>query len=175
MKKYVLVLSFVLLFISPLLPFKAEAKKQSFLHDRTKTYTHLFIYYDGNRATRYQSTYAFDQQSGHWKGKGDDFFWEYETKDVYTIGSHGGTDGEIKRNLKKGERIFTKTPSNLYFTGAVISTKATVKTKAGTFKNCVWIAKERASLYYAPRHGIIKVTDEKGRTIKELIKVSKRR
>lgn len=175
MKKMLCILSSLFLSVSLLLPLTAEAKKQSFLHDRTKTYTHLFIYYEGNRATRYQSTYAFDKKSGHWKGKGDDFFWEYETKDVYTVGSHGGTDGEIKRNLKKGERIFTKTPGNMYFTGTVMKTNATVKTQAGTFKNCVWIAKERASLYYAPRHGIIKVTDEQGRIVKELVKVSKRR
>lgn len=154
MKKMLCILSSLFLSVSLLLPLTAEAKKQSFLHDRTKLYTHLFTEYTKNGKKLHKISYAFDQKSGYWKG---------------------GTDGEIKRNLKKGERIFTKTPGNMYFTGTVLKTNATVKTQAGTFKNCVWIAKERASLYYAPRHGIIKVTDEQGRIVKELVKVSKRR
>lgn len=175
MKKMVCILSSLFLSVSLLLPLTVEAKKQSFLHDRTKVYTHLFTEYTKNGKKLHKISYAFDQKSGYWKGRKDDFFWEHETDDIYTVGSHGGTDGEIKRNLKKGERIFTKTPGNMYFTGTVLKTNATVKTQAGTFKNCVWIAKERASLYYAPRHGIIKVTDEQGRIVKELVKVSKRR
>jgi hypothetical protein len=141
------------------------SKKISFLRDTSKVY----VYKDSKGST---VSYMFAGKSKEWyiwdiiEGSGDPYF-EKETKDglgvvkgnySYSIISYPLYAGKIDR-YANGEKV------------KFVSLSKTIKTPAGTFKNCVEIKEEKSGFTYYYARGVGLVLKKQGNKInQQLIK-----
>lgn len=96
---------------------------------------------------------------------------EQQTSKYYSI-SYSGEEIRITRTPKVGTKIYSLYyGKDKLYEGKVISTRAKVKTKYKTFKNCVVVKTKTEKNYYADGYGIVKRVDNKGKVIEQLIKV----
>lgn len=60
------------------------------------------------------------------------------------------------------------------YIGKVTNTKATVKTKAKTFKNCIEVTDGKGKMYFAPGNGKVK-TGYNGKITMEVSEIAKKK
>ncbi|WP_312756023.1 hypothetical protein [Rummeliibacillus suwonensis] len=175
MKKFLILLVVVFSF-SSIYSFGANASAQtkSFLLDKSKIYKIAYYSYSKNNKSIDYSTFYYKKSWKSWTTKEGGELWEHQDKSKYTWGGGYGGGDEISRNAKIGDKVYSYGSASKSYLGKVVSIKATVKTKAGTFKNCTLVQNKKLKYYYAPNNGLVKKTDVKGRTIREVVKITKR-
>lgn len=145
-----------------------QAAPKSFTLDSSKIY-HYATY--GKKKTS-KTTYRYHTLYRYWKGTKQQELWDLQTTEKYYWGSDLGVLYVIQRDVKKGSPV---SAYNTEVVGEVLQTSATVKTPAGTFKNCT-VAKVRSeTVTFAPHHGLIQIRNAQQRITYALIKVEKRK
>lgn len=152
----------------------AKTTKQNFMKDPKKVYTYQYTkgYQQSIKAHSTSTTKKqrhtvwlyLNQENTHGLN-------EQQTSKYYSI-SYSGSEIRISRTPKVGNKIYSLYyGTDKVYEGKVISTRATVKTKYKTFKNCVVVKTKNEKIYYADHYGIVKRVDSKGKVLEQLIKV----
>lgn len=175
MKKRFLVIT-AMLFICSIFIWNvpAQAKTKNFLMDKSKVYTISYYHYEGKKKKTEKSVFHYKKQYKRWIATTGGELWEKQNKTYYSWGGGYGGKDEIKRNAKVGDKVYGYGSASKWYFGKVTSIKATVKTKAGTFKNCTVVQNKKLKQYYAPNNGLVLSIDSKGKIEREVTKISKK-
>jgi len=133
-----------------------------------------------NKGTSFKNTFTAKYMKTYAESKALKNFWlyksepdnkgivEYDTAKGLYVGDTD--DGYLSLAVKYGAKKGATWKGQYGDTSKVISTTATVKTAAGTYKNVTIVKSNGESSYYAPNKGLIVVKNNKGLTVMKLIK-----
>ncbi|RPJ95426.1 hypothetical protein CW357_10540 [Rummeliibacillus sp. TYF005] len=99
---------------------------------------------------------------------------QYAANNTYYLGANNSdwTIASLKFPVKKGQVIKEDWFGDIY-TSKIISTNATVKTKAGKFKNTIVVAQGKWRTYIAKGKGVVLKKEGKKKHF-ELVKLAKK-
>lgn len=177
MKKKLLFFTVILLICSTFVWNEpVEAKSKNFLMDKSKVYSISYYNYLGSKKKTKTLVFRYKKNEKVWLTSQGFELWEDQNKSFYSLGGGLGGNNEIRRNAKVGDKVYSygsAQNSNSYL-GKVTSVNATIKTKAGTFKNCTVVQNKKSKLYYSPKNGLVLSIDHKGKIDREVTKISKK-
>lgn len=174
MKKRFLIVTAILFICSTFIwNVPAQAKSKNYLMDKSKVYTYSYYYYEGKKKITDNSSFKYMKSEDFWDSKDGGEIFEQQKKNYYSFGHGYVGSNKIPRNAKVGDKIYDDyKPKN--YKGKVTSVTATVKTKAGTFKNCIVVQFKGLKRYFAPNNGLVLWVYSKENITFEVIKISKK-
>lgn len=152
----------------------AQAKSKNFLMDTTKVYTIYKYEYEGKKKISLKAVFSYDSDLAIWLTKDEGEVSEIQDKTYYSWIMDYDNIPKIKRNAKVGDKVYGYGSASKWYLGKVTSIKATVKTKAGTFKNCTVVQNKKLKQYYAPNNGVVLSLNSKGQVEYEVTKITKK-
>lgn len=154
----------------------AKDSKRSFIKNPKKIYTYQYesgfidsikareVYKDKKSSSQYWYSTVQMESEG---------VTEQQTTTYYNL-RYTSTTLKIPRTLKVGTKIYAYSVyenNKKIYVGKITGTRATVKTKYKTFKNCITFSHDGTKSYLANNYGIVKRVDSKGKVLEQLIKV----
>lgn len=202
MKKIITLLLIATLVLLIAVPMDSNAKttKSKFAMDKSKEYTYVGKYQVGSPITKKTKPYTLvssKNDSLMWvpKNKPNSIGWSERLPErglgysTWNCECSNGYEYTLPPKPKKGFKMRASIPGEtkkeLIYT--ILSTNATVKTKARTFKNVLIIKHPRVKIkikgkwhrtggdkvYFAPHNGIVKAVNYKNQTTFEVVKIKK--
>jgi len=146
----------------------AQAAPKTFTLDSSNIY-HYATY--GKKKTT-TTTYRYNTLYHYWKGSKQQERWNLQTKKKYYWGSDLGVLYVIQRDVQNGDPVYAY---NTEVVGEVLNHSATVKTPAGTFKNCTVAKVRNETVTFAPHHGLIQIRNSQKKVTYALIKIERKK
>lgn len=159
---------------------QAKKKNPSFVMDKSQKYTYNYYSYSKGKKKKilsYTMSYTKknkDNYTGWINKKEYSYFQDRETKKYYYLNTGRTAEFAIPRKAKLKQKVYVVDANYKMYIGKVTNTKATVKTKAKTFKNCIEITDGKGRTYFAPGNGKVK-TSYNGKTTMEVSKIAKKK
>ena len=142
--------------------------------DKSKVYSISYYNYLGSKKKTETFVFRYKKNEKVWLTSQGFELWENQNKSFYSWGGGHGGKNEIRRNAKVGDKVYSYGSASKSYLGKVTSVNATIKTKAGSFKNCTVVQNKKLKMYYSPKNGLVLSIDHKGKIDREVTKISKK-